>query len=236
MVTETLRWRGGWARIAPWPGAERDVAHLTVGTDSPPPDEVVDRCLARLRRAGYEGVVTNALTAADSLPFVDAGFRVRERLHLLDHDLAGFPVPAQVRATRRARRSDRPAVLAVDGRAFDASWRLAGPDALQDAVRATPIARFRVIDGGDDTGVAAYAITGRAGPQGYLQRVAVAPAARRQGWGRALVADGLHWLRFRGATRVLVNTQLGNAPALALYESCGFRRLPVGLTVLARPL
>lgn len=237
MVTETLRWRGGWARIAPWPGAERDVAHLTVGTDSPPPDEVVARCLARLRRAGYEGVVTNALTAADSLPFVDAGFRVRERLHLLDHDLTHLPVPAQVVATRRARRSDRPAVLAVDGQAFDASWRLAGPDALHDAVRATPIARFRVVDDRPDTaGVAGYAITGRAGPQGYLQRVAVAPAARRRGWGRALVADGLHWLRFRGATRVLVNTQLGNGPALALYESCGFRRLPVGLTVLARPL
>jgi len=238
MVTETLRWRGGWARIAPWPGAERDVAHLTVGSDFPPPDEVVDRCLARLRRAGYGGVVTNALTAADSLPFVDAGFRVRERLHLLDHDLARLPVPAGVRATRRARRSDRPTVLAVDRRAFDASWRLAGADALQDAVRATPIARFRVVDDGDDTagGVVGYAITGRAGPQGYLQRVAVAPSGRRRGWGRALVADGLHWLRFRGATRVIVNTQIGNEPALALYESCGFRRLPVGLSVLGRPL
>jgi ribosomal protein S18 acetylase RimI-like enzyme len=147
-------------------------------------------------------------------------------------------VPARVSATRRARRSDRPTVLAVDRRAFDASWRLAGPDALQDAVRATPIARFRVVDDRDDIagGVVGYAITGRAGPQGYLQRVAVAPAGRRRGWGRALVADGLHWLRFRGATRVLVNTQLGNEAALALYESCGFRRLPVGLSVLARPL
>jgi ribosomal protein S18 acetylase RimI-like enzyme len=234
MVTETLRWRGGWARIAPWPGAERDVAHLTVGTDAPPPDAIVDRCLARLRRAGYEGVVTNALTAADSLPFVDAGFQVRERLHLLDHDLARLPVPG--RATRRARRSDRAAVLAVDGSAFDAGWRLAGPDALLDAVRATPLARFRVADERGGTGVVGYAITGRTGPQGYLQRVAVAPAARGRGWGRALVADALHWLRARGATRVLVNTQLENRAALALYESCGFRCLPVGLNVLARPL
>jgi ribosomal protein S18 acetylase RimI-like enzyme len=234
MVTETLRWRGGWARIAPWPGAERDVAHLTVGTDSPAPDEIVNRCLTRLRRAGYGGVVTNALTAADSLPFVDAGFHVHERLHLLDHDLAHLPSP--VPATRRARRSDRRAVLEVDRRAFEVAWRLAGSDALRDAVRATPVARVRVADDTGDAGVVGYAITGRAGPQGYLQRVAVVPEARRQGWGRALVADGLHWLRARGATRVLVNTQLDNRGALTLYESCGFRRLPVGLSVLARPL
>jgi ribosomal protein S18 acetylase RimI-like enzyme len=233
MVTETLRWRGGWARIAPWPGAERDVAHLTVGADSPPADQIVDRCLVRLRRAGYGGVVTNALTAADSLPFVDAGFHVRERLHLLDHDLARLPAP--VLPTRRARRSDRRTVLAVDARAFDAAWRLAAPEALLDAVRATPVARFRVADD-RGAGVIGYAITGRAGHQGYLQRVAVAPGARRQGWARGLVADGLHWLRARGAERVLVNTQLDNRAALALYESCGFRRLPVGLSVLARPL
>ena len=235
MVTETLRWRGGWARIAPWTGPERDVAHLTVGTDSPPPDEIVDRCLTRLRRAGYGGVVTNALTAADSLPFVDAGFTVRERLHLLDHDLRRLP--RLTRSTRRARRSDRPAVLALDDRAFDSAWSLSGPASLSDAIQATPSARFRLLDQRDsDPPLAGYAITGRAGPQGYLQRVAVAPEARRQGAGTALVADGLHWLRARGATRVLVNTQFDNAAALALYEACGFRRLSVGLNVLARPL
>lgn len=235
MVTETLRWRGGWARIAPRPGPERAVAHLTVGTDTPPPCEIVDRCLARLRRAGYGGVVTNALTAADSLPFVDAGFRVQERLHLLEHDLRQLPPPD--RPTRRARRRDRAEVLAVDRRAFDDAWRLAGRRGLDDALRATPRARARV--GCDDAAPGAavsYAITGLAGAQGYLQRVAVDPAARRQGWGRTLVADGLRWLRRRGAGSALVNTQLGNTAALTLYETCGFRRLPVGLCVLARPL
>jgi len=33
-----------------------------------------------------------------------------------------------------------------------------------------------------------------------------------------------------------VNTQLDNDAALALYESSGFRRLPVGLCVLGRTL
>jgi ribosomal protein S18 acetylase RimI-like enzyme len=235
MLTETLRWRGGWARIAPWSGPERDVAHLTVGTDSPPPEEIVDRCLTRLRRAGYGGVVTNALTAADSLPFVDAGFTVRERLHLLDHDLRRLPAPG--RRTRRARRTDRRAVLALDRRAFRSSWRLADSTSLNEAIHATPSSRFRVLDPHEgEARLSGYAITGRAGPQGYLQRVAVAPDDRRTGAGTSLVADGLHWLRARSATRVLVNTQFDNDAALALYESCGFRRLPVGLSVLARPL
>jgi hypothetical protein len=33
-----------------------------------------------------------------------------------------------------------------------------------------------------------------------------------------------------------VNTQWDNEVALALYQSCGFRRLPVGLSVLGRTL
>jgi ribosomal protein S18 acetylase RimI-like enzyme len=84
--------------------------------------------------------------------------------------------------------------------------------------------------------VVAYAVTGRAGEQGFLQRLAVDPAQHRAGWGRALVTDGLRWLRRHGVTRTLVNTQLENEAALALYRSCGFSELPVGLTVLARAL
>jgi ribosomal protein S18 acetylase RimI-like enzyme len=51
--------------------------------------------------------------------------------------------------------------------------------------------------------------------------------------GRALVLDGLSWLRRRGAERVVVNTQLENRKALALYESLGFRRESRGLSVLS---
>ena len=82
----------------------------------------------------------------------------------------------------------------------------------------------------------AYAVTGRAGRHGYLQRIAVHPEARRQGYGRAVVLDGLRWLRRHGATQALVNTQRDNSPALALYQSCGFRELPAGLCVMGRSL
>jgi ribosomal protein S18 acetylase RimI-like enzyme len=231
MSVHTLRWRGGWARIGPW-RQHAEIAHLTLGVDAPPDPAVIERCLTVLRAGGYEAVVTSALSPADSLPFVDAGFGVRERLHLLAHDLDRLPHAAP--PTRRARRDDRPAILALDATAFDGFWRL-DRDGLTEAVHATPVTRFRVTTG-PIAEVSGYAVTGRAGQHGYLQRVAVHPAARQRGFGRALVADALWWLRRRASKRALVNTQLDNTAALALYESCGFRRLPVGLCVLGRTL
>jgi hypothetical protein len=50
------------------------------------------------------------------------------------------------------------------------------------------------------------------------------------------VIDALRWLQHHDVNRALVNTQWTNEGALALYESCGFRRLPVGLCVLDRAL
>jgi ribosomal protein S18 acetylase RimI-like enzyme len=217
----------------------------------------VEECVERLRRAGYVAIVTSALTAADSLPFVDAGFGLRERLHLLEHPLRDVPGPDDGEPPlRRAWRIDRAAVLELDRRAFDDFWRLE-PEGLVDALHATPAVRFRIGPGSPphisstprapsppasgrktrtERAPVAYAITGRAGRRGYLQRVAVHPAARRRGWGRTLVIDALRWLQHHDVSRALVNTQWENQGALALYESCGFRRLPVGLCVLDRTL
>ena len=50
------------------------------------------------------------------------------------------------------------------------------------------------------------------------------------------MVDGLRWLRRRRVTQTVVNTQLDNAPALALYQRLGFRRQAVGLSVLATGL
>jgi GNAT superfamily N-acetyltransferase len=247
----------GWARATPWRG-RCDVAHLVLGDRVPTDPAVIDGCLHALHRSGYRAVVTSAVAPADALPFIDAGFDVRERLHLLEHDLDGLPPRGVEPRSRRAWRTDREGVLALDDLAFDHFWRL-GESGLREALHATPSVRFRIGDwrharlspgetplaastngGGDANGTAtgpvAYAITGRAGRQGYLQRVAVHPDGRRNGWGRALVLDSLRWLRRHDTRRALVNTQWTNDAALALYLSCGFRQLPVGLCVLDRTL
>jgi len=230
MSDDMLRWPGGWARLGAWRGRS-DIAYLAVGASYPPSRELVDQWLGALRGRGFDRVVTNALGPAETLPFVDAGFRVQERLHLLHHDL--LDIPESTLETRRARAADRPTILEVDHRAFPPFWQL-DADGLEQAIAATPTARIRVVDG--DDGVAAYAVTGRADRRGYLQRVAVDPTHQGAGRGRGLVLDALRWLRRHRARNAIVNTQLDNEVALHLYQSCGFREQPSGLCVMGRAL
>jgi ribosomal protein S18 acetylase RimI-like enzyme len=219
----------GRLRIATWRG-DATTAYLTPARGRPGAREVQE-CVAGLGQLGFVTALTAALGPADQAPFLAAGFEVHERLHLLARDLHDLP-PAPPVALRRGRRRDRPAVLEVDGRAFSAFWRL--DDAgLDEALAATPSSRFRIADDPDDPSVVAgYAVTGRAGRRGFLQRLAVDPGFEGRGLGRALVLDGLGWLRRRGVERVVVNTQEANGRALTLYEQLGFRRQHAGLAVL----
>jgi GNAT superfamily N-acetyltransferase len=68
------------------------------------------------------------------------------------------------------------------------------------------------------------------------QRLAVDPSSQRRGTGRRLLLDGLAWMRDHGVRRAVVNTQVGNEVALALYLAVGFRQQPSGLSVLAAAL
>jgi ribosomal protein S18 acetylase RimI-like enzyme len=216
-------------RVVPWRGDGR-IAHITPGRGRASL-AAVHRTVEGLAGAGYDSVLTGALGSHDQVPFLQAGFAVHERLHLLARHLDDLPRTRPARL-RRARQADRPSVLAVDAAAFPSFWRL-DASGLDDALAATPSARFRVATTAGDSGaVIAYAITGRAGPRGYLQRLAVHPDHQRAGIGAALVVDGLRWLRRWGAKEALVNTQEGNDAAVRLYEALSFRRRPDGLAVL----
>jgi ribosomal protein S18 acetylase RimI-like enzyme len=239
---QVVRWGAEQARIGPWQGDDR-VAYLSPLAGTPPPSVAfVRRCLDQLAGRGFSRVVTGALAAPEQAAFLGAGFRVEESLHVLSADLDSVAGRAWRYSQgeliiRRAHSPDRGAVLALDHLAFDPFWQL-DETGLADALHATPRARFRVAMGGHSgpsqaTAIVGYAITGRAGGHGFLQRLAVHPAWQRRGVGRALVLDGLTWLQRRGVERVVVNTQLENTRALALYESLGFRREPRGLSVLS---
>lgn len=241
--TRLLEWGRERLRAGPWRG-DPDIAYLNPVPGSPlPSPEFIRRCMRTLATQGYDRVVTGALSPAEQASFRAAGFAPSEELHLLGHDLRMIP-PAGPAATavslRRATRSDRIAVLEVDARAFDTFWRLDEPG-LDEALAATPHSRFRVATipsrGSQETEVVVgYAITGRAGRRGYLQRLAVDPGSQRAGIGSALVIDALRWLRRWRTERAMVNTQLQNERALALYERLGFRRETVGLAVLTADL
>lgn len=221
-------------QVAAWRGS-RDVALLTPAPDRPTPSiELVAEEIERLRVSGIGRILTGALHRAERAPFLANGFVEHEQLHLLRHDLVALPAVTGEIHIRRARRRDLATVLDIDARAFDPFWTL-DARGLDDAVRATPVTRYRVVGRRAEPAMA-YAITGRAADRGYLQRLAVHPDHHRSGVGRALVADALHWLRRSGSRTVMVNTQRQNRAALELYAACGFREEPNGLTVLALDL
>lgn len=224
---------GDRLRTGSWRGDDGEAFLAPLAGGPVPRPATVRRCLDDLASRGYRAVLTTALGPEEQAPFLECGFDVHERLHLLAHDLSDLEAPPEAaRVLRRARRRDRTAVLAVDERAFPPFWRL-DRRGLREALTATPVSRFRVAE---VDGVAGYAVAGRSLERGYLQRLAVDPTHQGHGLGAALVLDALGWLQRRGATSALVNTQEANAAALALYERLGFHRQPEGLAVLHRPL
>lgn len=229
---DVIRWGRERVRTGPWRG-DGDVAYLSPLPDAPAPSVVfLRRCLDQLADRGFQRVITSALSPAEEAGFLGAGFEVQERLHLLEHDLRRVPRVATA-GLRRATPGDHAAVLVVDGRAFPSFWRI-DELSLGEAIAATPNTRFRVaVSAGVVVG---YAITGRAARRGFLQRLAVDPAHQRRGVGRALAVDALRWLRRWRAEQAVVNTQIGNEAALALYERLGFRREAAGLSVLSADL
>ncbi|MGI8752196.1 MAG: GNAT family N-acetyltransferase [Acidimicrobiales bacterium] len=231
---DVLRWGRERAKTGSWRG-EAAVAFLNPLPDAPAPSaEFLRRCLATLAERGFTRVVTGALSPLEQVGFLAAGFDVAERLHVLGLDLTAelSPAPAgpgPVRVPRRRRLE----VLRVDAAAFSNFW-VFDERGLSDALAATPRTRFRMIR--QDGAVVGYAISGRAGSRGFVQRLAVDPSRQGHGYGRLLLLDGLRWMRRHGARSAVVNTQLDNAIAFGLYTDIGFREQATGLSVLSAGL
>jgi ribosomal protein S18 acetylase RimI-like enzyme len=223
-------------KIGSWRGSH-DVGLVTpLSGPLSPGRELIQRACAELVRRGYREALTGALADDELRGFEACGFEERDTLHLLAHDLgpllARVELPTDVRLAR-GNRFRLSATLRVDGRAFPPFWRL-DVGGLQEALTATTDVRFRTAR--TEGRIVGYAVTGLTRSMGYLQRLAVDPDVEGRGVGRALVADGLRWLRDRGAVQAVVNTQVDNSRALGLYQSIGFVLLPSGLTVLGRSL
>lgn len=87
---------------------------------------------------------------------------------------------------------------------------------------------FLAVRQGADIGMARGASEAGNGHTALLISMWVAPQARGSGAGERLIAAVAHWARGCGFARLVLDVADRNAPAIALYERCGFR--PTGET------
>jgi ribosomal protein S18 acetylase RimI-like enzyme len=221
------------------------VIHLALADQGivPDPDELAGWVDTLAGRDEVHAIRTGALFGAAADRFADAGFAVVDTLMLLRADLADprivRPLPRRD-ATVPLRTRHHDAAAVVDRAAFGEEWGN-GPSDLAEIRQATSVhrARARRADTSPHPSwilprgpIVAFAISGAAGGQGYLQRLAVLPEHQRQGHGRALTVDSLAWMHQRRLSHAVVNTGVDNQPARALYESLGFHAIPDRLVVM----
>lgn len=242
-AARTLRLGGDRLRLRPWASESRTGLLIQLTSGSAVSDATVAASIESATTQGFLRIRTSALSHIEAEPYLRAGFHPCQQLALLSrpipsglsHRGGGVTVRTAHRdasiSIRRARRREHSSVLAVDHAAFESFWHL-DQAGLHDALWATPFRHFRVAHHKADTALAGYAISGRSGPTGYLQRLAISPAQQGQGVGAALVIDGLRWMSRWGATHAWVNTPEHNTGALRLYRQLGFECVSSGLQVL----
>lgn len=225
--------------VRPWPSAPH-IAQLVLYQQSRQPTErMLRHWCDQLAIAGFTAVRTTALSDATTGTFTEAGFQSAQELVLLQHVAPSVRRRGSDVSLRRLTDQLLADAAAIDALAFDEGWQL-DATAIADVCTATPRHRARVIaspmQSANQRSVAAYAVSGRDARQVFLQRLAVHPAARRQGLAAALVNDCLAWATRWRAERVMVNTHTTNTAALELYRSLGFDRLTERLHVYERSL
>ncbi|MGA1184283.1 MAG: GNAT family N-acetyltransferase [Ilumatobacteraceae bacterium] len=184
----------------------------------------IEELVERADEEGRRAVRTSALFPGSADSALRFGFTPIDELVLMRRPLeqAGTAaLPTTSGRTRRLTQRQLNEAARLDVTAFGPLW---GHDrATLSATRsATASARARGITTGRH--LIGFAISGRTGRSGYLQRLAVDPAHRRRGLARLLATDAMRWMARSHCVDVWVNTSVSNTAALHLYESLGFER------------
>lgn len=219
--------RRGWARAEsrPWNDTV-PMAHLRLvrGGGS----SFIADCVEALEDAGATAVLSPPLPRSAQKSWRDAEFQPHAALALMRRRLGQVPPPGHI--VIEGTEADQPEALRIDAAAFEQFWRF-DASALAEAIAATPRSAIHVVRA-PDGGLAGFAVTGVGSTLAYLQRVAVDPKFQGAGIGRSLVRSSARWAKKAGAGAIMLNTQVGNEPAIRLYESEGFDTLDEPLEVL----
>lgn len=207
-------------------------AHSILALDPPaPPDglaSALERVESLVAAAGerpthriIEGVAPTALDEQ----LADRGDAAVGHSEILELPLTGTlprPHPAAVITTG-----------GLDEEWFEAAWRLApregeqARETLRDILAGTPAIQVRLPVGDVADAAVGRAALVTAGKETLvvLNMIAVDPAHRRRGLGRALSSTLLALAAVQGARRALLEVESDNTPARTLYRDLGFRRI-----------
>ncbi len=112
--------------------------------------------------------------------------------------------------------SDVPQLAALEQLCFSDPWSAASIA----SELSNPLSLWLVDECGE--GVVGYVGSQSVPPEADLMNLAVAPAYRAQGIGRALLCRLQTLLHKQGITSLSLEVRVSNAPARALYDSLGF--------------
>lgn len=128
-------------------------------------------------------------------------------------------LPAGDTVPRRLTVGDAAAMQALEAACFSLPWS-------EEQCRAAFSQQAFVAYGLEEAGILqGYISLYQAADELEVLNLAVLPAARRQGLGERLLRTALQEAEKTGINRALLEVRTGNAPAIALYEKCGFVRV-----------
>lgn len=207
-------------------------AHSIIGLDAPVSDPELTAALDRVESlvAMTGERPTHRILEGITPPALEALLEARgdESVggsEILERQLTGTlprPHPSAVIATG-----------ALDEAWFEAAWRLApregegARETMHDILAGTPAIQVRLPAGETPDAAVGRAALVSVGKETLvvLNMIAVDPAHRRRGLGRALSGTLLALAAVQGATRALLEVESENTPARTLYRDLGFRRI-----------
>jgi len=226
---QPIRFRRGWARADArrWNDLTPDAALRLVRGGS----SFLESCSDRLTDLGAPHVFSPPLPPSSRRPWETAGFDEFVPLSFMRHDLTeGLPSPDHLVISPPDHSIED--LLRIDHAAFDTFWRF-DRFGMAEAIAATTKTRSLLIRGPDGVPVG-FAIVGFGHAMSYLQRLAVHPDWQGHQIGRSLIRAAARTAQSAGSRAMMLNTQIDNTAAVALYESEGFVTLPESLFLLRR--
>lgn len=180
-------------------------------------------------------VRTQSANPADAQAFENAGFRLMDTLVYYGRAIDGNR-PVERRELRSARMEDAAATAALAAEAFrdygghyHADPRL--PRELCDAVYVSWAERSCSTPGvadavllAEEAGELVGFVTLRlnSADEGEVPLYGVHPSAQGRGIGRDLIGGALNWFQSRGASRMIISTQVTNTASQTVWIRCGF--------------